>query len=111
MGRSNRCPVSDQPPFLLFPSSLTHPCRLWAGVTEGIKEKNLDKATDAKSAIEDAQRKRVKEREEKGSVWKPRFFIEKSDGRGGTKFVPNFDAYEEEVFKPAAAVEWFKKNT
>jgi hypothetical protein len=65
---------------------------LWAKVTEGIKEKNLDKATDSKTAIEDAQRQRVKEREEKGETWHPKYFIQK-----GEIFYPNVSALPAEV--------------
>lgn len=79
--------------------------RLWSKVTEGIKEKNLDKATDAKSAIEDAQRKRVKEREESGSVFKPRFFTQE-----GEKYIPNLEALPSDSFRPAKAVEFFSKR-
>lgn len=61
-------------------------------MTEGIKEKNLDKATDSKTAIEDAQRQRVKEREEKGETWQPKFFIQK-----GEKFYPNVEALPAEM--------------
>ena len=60
--------------------------RLWAKVTQGIKEKDLDMATESKSAIEDDQRRRVKEREEKGETWQPRFFVAKGD-----KFYPKIE--------------------
>lgn len=69
------------------------PCaRLWSKVTEGIKEKNLDKATESKTAIEDAQRQRVKEREEKNATWQPKFFVQ-----SGEKFVPRVDALPQEM--------------
>lgn len=61
-------------------------------MTEAIKEKNLDKATDAKTAIEDAQRQRVKEREEKGETWQPKYFVQK-----GEKFFPKVDALPSEM--------------
>lgn len=61
-------------------------------MTEGIKEKNLDKATDNKTAIEDAQRQRVREREEKGETWTPRFFVQR-----GEKFYPKMDALPSEM--------------
>lgn len=61
-------------------------------MTEGIKEKNLDKATDSKTAIEDAQRQRVKEREEKGETWAPKYFVQK-----GEKFYPKVDALPAEM--------------
>ncbi|ORY88999.1 hypothetical protein BCR35DRAFT_190219 [Leucosporidium creatinivorum] len=48
--------------------------RLWSGVTAAIKKNNLDAATESKSTIEDAQRNDVREREEKGESWAPRFF-------------------------------------
>jgi oxysterol-binding protein-related protein 8 len=60
--------------------------RLWSKVTEGIKEKNLEKATTHKSAIEDAQRKASKEREEKGETWTPKYFTQK-----GEKYVPKME--------------------
>ncbi|PWN37785.1 Oxysterol-binding protein [Meira miltonrushii] len=66
--------------------------RLWSKVTEGIKEKNLDKATDSKSAIEEAQRQRGREREEKGETWQPKYFVAK-----GEKFYPIVDALPEEM--------------
>lgn len=53
--------------------------RLWSKVTEGIKEKNLEKATTHKSAIEDAQRKANKEREEKGETWTPKYFTQRGE--------------------------------
>lgn len=60
--------------------------RLWAKVTEGIKEKNLDKATEAKTVIEDAQRQAVKDREEKGEKFEPKFFVQRGD-----KFYPKVE--------------------
>lgn len=66
--------------------------RLWSKVTEGIKEKNLDKATESKTAIEDAQRQRVKEREEKNETWQPQFFVAK-----GEKYYPKIEALPEEM--------------
>lgn len=66
--------------------------RLWSKVTEGIKEKNLDKATESKTAIEDAQRQRVKEREEKDETWTPKYFTLKGD-----KYFPKMDALPEQM--------------
>ncbi|CAH7688287.1 hypothetical protein PPACK8108_LOCUS23230 [Phakopsora pachyrhizi] len=48
--------------------------RLWSRVTRAIKKKDLDLATEAKTAIEDFQRDRAREREEKGERWEPVFF-------------------------------------
>ncbi|BGP42036.1 Oxysterol-binding protein OBPa [Rhodotorula kratochvilovae] len=55
--------------------------RLWSRVTAAIKAKDLDAATDAKSAIEDAQREAARERDAQGEGWAPRFF--KPTGKGG----------------------------
>jgi len=75
--------------------------RLWSKVTRGIKEKNLELATEAKSAIEDAQRQAVKEREEKGETWAPRFFVAKGD-----KYFPKIDALPEEM-RPEVVAKYF----
>ncbi|KAN0061429.1 Oxysterol-binding protein OBPa [Thecaphora frezii] len=77
--------------------------RLWSKVTEGIKEKNLDKATENKSAIEEYQRQLVREREEKGESWTPRFFVQRGD-----KYYPKMDALSEE-YRPQAAVDYLAK--
>lgn len=58
--------------------------RLWAKVTEGIKTKNMDMATEYKSAVEEEQRQATRAREASGQVWKPRFFIQDND-----RFIPN----------------------
>ncbi|TPX35647.1 hypothetical protein SmJEL517_g01966 [Synchytrium microbalum] len=49
--------------------------RLWHQVTKAIHTKDLDAATDEKSAIEDNQRRLQKERCESGAPWVPRFFV------------------------------------
>lgn len=72
--------------------TVVHIFRLWSKVTEGIKEKNLEKATESKTAIEDAQRQRVKEREEKEETWQPKYFVQK-----GEKFYPNVEALPQEM--------------
>jgi hypothetical protein len=54
---------------------------LWSGVTQAIKAKDLDGATEAKSAIEDAQREQAREREQKGVAFEPKYF--KPTGKGG----------------------------
>ncbi|WFD42784.1 hypothetical protein MPSI1_001434 [Malassezia psittaci] len=62
--------------------------RLWATVTEGIKTKNMDLATEAKTAIEEAQREQARQRESEGKPWTPRFFQALPDGR----YLPNLNA-------------------
>ncbi|KAK4705791.1 hydroxymethylbilane synthase, partial [Phenoliferia sp. Uapishka_3] len=59
--------------------------RLWSKVTAAIKAKDLDAATDAKSAIEDSQRDTTKDRDEKGETFTSRFFVCKNG-----EWRPNF---------------------
>lgn len=47
---------------------------LWSKVTKGIINRDIDSATEHKTAIEDQQRINVKTRDEKQIVWEPRFF-------------------------------------
>lgn len=46
----------------------------WSGVTEAINAKQYSRATNLKQELEERQREKAKEREEKGIKWKPRFF-------------------------------------
>ncbi|BGP18494.1 hypothetical protein JCM10213_001190 [Rhodosporidiobolus nylandii] len=55
--------------------------RLWSGVTAAIKANDLDAATNAKTAIEDAQREAAKQREANGETFAPKWF--KPTGKGG----------------------------
>ena len=80
--------------------------RLWSKVTEGIKEKDLDKATESKSAIEEKQRALAKEREESGATWEPRFFVQKGD-----KYYPKMDAMPSDDYRSPVVVEYFAKST
>lgn len=59
--------------------------RLWGALTEAIQQRDMDKATDAKSAVEDAQREDRKKREENGEKFVPRFF-ELREGKWFPKF-------------------------
>ncbi|KAF9263051.1 Oxysterol-binding protein [Marasmius fiardii PR-910] len=54
--------------------------RLWLKLTQAIIAKDMEAATEAKSAVEDAQREQRKRMEEKGEKHVPRFF-ELRDGR------------------------------
>ncbi|TFL06277.1 hypothetical protein BDV98DRAFT_559147 [Pterulicium gracile] len=54
--------------------------RLWQRLTKAIEEKDMDAATDAKSAVEDAQREERRKLEETGGTHVPRFF-HLQDGR------------------------------
>lgn len=55
--------------------------RLWLHLTEAVADKNMERAQEAKSAVEDAQRDLRKKREERGEKHVPRFFSEGPDGR------------------------------
>ncbi|KAI8462037.1 hypothetical protein BY996DRAFT_6493185 [Phakopsora pachyrhizi] len=48
--------------------------RLWSRFTRAIKKKDLDLATEAKTAIEDFQRDQARERVEKEELWEQVFF-------------------------------------
>ena len=48
--------------------------RLWRHVTEGITSQNIEKSSFHKNAIEQNQRDLLKERQEAGKDWTPRFF-------------------------------------
>ncbi|OMJ24321.1 Oxysterol-binding protein-like protein [Smittium culicis] len=61
--------------------------RLWDGTTIAIKSKDLDKATEEKTKIENKQRSEVKAREESKETWSPRFFDMDSIGN----FHPKID--------------------
>ena len=57
--------------------------RFWQAVTTSIKEKRYTEATKLKQELEERQRERAKDREQKGEEWRPRFFKQpiKADGR------------------------------
>ena len=54
--------------------------RLWSDLTDAIVSKDMERATVAKTAVEDAQREQRRLREGTGDLYMPRFF-EKVDGR------------------------------
>lgn len=53
--------------------------RQWAALTEAIRKRDMDAATEAKTTVEDAQRRNAKFREDEGVEWRPRFFDTKND--------------------------------
>ena len=55
--------------------------RLWSKLTEAIKNKNMEAATNAKNIVEDAQRESVRRREEHGIKYESRFFRVDQYGR------------------------------
>jgi len=48
--------------------------RLWSALTEAIQLKDMERATIAKTSVEDAQREQRRKREESGEEHVPRFF-------------------------------------
>lgn len=76
-------PESEQEPhesrrFVDFLSSqlhtLTNSFRQWSKLSEAIANKDMDAATAAKTAVEEAQRDRARKREELGVKYEPHFF-------------------------------------
>jgi hypothetical protein len=57
--------------------------RLWQDVTQAIKEKDQEAATDAKSKIEDRQREEAAKRMNEGIDWHPQLFRRVQGGHGG----------------------------
>jgi len=57
--------------------------KLWKKVTDAIKVKDQDTATDEKSRIEDMQRQEAATRAQDGEEWKPSLFRSTHEGQGG----------------------------
>ncbi|KAI9255198.1 hypothetical protein BDA99DRAFT_518159 [Phascolomyces articulosus] len=53
--------------------------RLWSKVTAAIKNRDMDTATSEKTLVEDSQRAKARDRDEKGHTWHPTFFDEIND--------------------------------
>ncbi|KAF8707881.1 Oxysterol-binding protein, partial [Rhizoctonia solani] len=72
--------------------------RLWTKLTDAIHHKDMEAATDAKSAVENAQREAARKREETGTKHVPRFFEQNKAGQwvpkilGGNGIPSNPDA-------------------
>lgn len=50
-------------------------------MTLGIKQNNMDLATDAKLEVEERQRADTRQREDRGLIFEPRFFaLDEKDG-------------------------------
>lgn len=60
--------------------------RLWSKLTAAIVAKDMEAATEAKTAVEESQRELRREMEESGKVHVPRFFAQNKDGRWLPKF-------------------------
>lgn len=59
--------------------------RLWHDVTEAVKRRDQDVATDAKAKIEDRQREEAAKRNNEGIDWKPQLFRRVQGGHGGSE--------------------------
>jgi hypothetical protein len=57
--------------------------KLWHGVTEAIKRKDQDAATDEKTRIEEMQRAETAKRHSEGIDWQPQLFRSTHGGQGG----------------------------
>lgn len=68
--------------------------RLWSKLTQAILAKDMDAATEAKTAVEESQRDMRRKREESGQQFRPRFFQQDRDGRWGPKISLPDDAQE-----------------
>lgn len=63
--------------------------RLWQKLTQAIEARDMEAATEAKSAVEDAQRELRRRREERGEMFSPRYF-DLHNGRWQPKLsIPN----------------------
>jgi hypothetical protein len=52
--------------------------RLWSRLTQAIGAKDMDAATEAKTAVEERERELRKKREESGETFTPRFFEQRA---------------------------------
>ncbi|EUC34099.1 hypothetical protein COCCADRAFT_4445 [Bipolaris zeicola 26-R-13] len=59
--------------------------RLWHEVTEAVKRRDQDVATDAKARIEDRQRQEAAKRNSEGVDWHPQLFRRVRGGHGGSE--------------------------
>ena len=75
---------------------------LWGGVTEAIHARQFSRATTLKQELEEAQRVKAREREEKGEPWTPVFFEQATDKAGK----PNLTEKGRQVLKRAQEGQW-----
>lgn len=57
--------------------------RLWHDVTEAVKRRDQEVATEAKAKIEDRQREETAKRNSEGIDWHPQLFRRVQGGQGG----------------------------
>ncbi|CCA73900.1 related to putative oxysterol-binding protein OSBP [Serendipita indica DSM 11827] len=76
--------------------------RLWSKLTEAIKNKDMEGATNAKSAVETEQRSAAHKRDELGVSFEPRFFKCQPDGR----WIPKIHVPEDPKEAEKVVSEW-----
>ncbi|KAG8833136.1 hypothetical protein FRC17_011256 [Serendipita sp. 399] len=76
--------------------------RLWSQLTAAIKNKDMEAATEAKSAIENEQRQQAHKRDELGITHEPRFFKVQPDGR----WIPKIHIPEDPVEAEKCVQHW-----
>lgn len=76
--------------------------RLWSKLTAAILAKDMDRATEAKTAVEESQRELRRQREESAEPYIPRFFAQNKDGR----WIPKFVVPSDPVVAEQAVQEW-----
>jgi hypothetical protein len=57
--------------------------KLWHDVTEAVKRRDQEVATDAKAKVEDMQREEAAKRNSEGIDWHPQLFRRVQAGKGG----------------------------
>lgn len=82
VGESLRAPIQARMRRLI-----THSRSLWSKLTAAILAKDMDRATEAKTAVEESQRESRRLREEGAEQYIPRFFSQNKEGRWIPKFV------------------------
>lgn len=60
-------------------------CSLWSKLTQAIDARDMEAATESKTAVEEGQREERRKRDESGQVHVPRFFQQDRDKRWGPK--------------------------
>ncbi|KAI0344270.1 Oxysterol-binding protein [Trametopsis cervina] len=76
--------------------------RLWSKLTQAIIDKDMEAATEAKTAVEESQRESRRQREEAGQDYVARFFSQNKDGR----WIPNFTVPTDPAAAEKAVQAW-----
>lgn len=76
--------------------------RFWNGVTEAITSRQFSRATTLKLEIEERQREKLKQRQDEGVEWTPRFFVGSVTPLGKPELTPD----GEEALRRLERGEW-----